>query len=956
MGRGNPEQPRATPPRFVVRTTVATLIMIAGVLSAVFVGVTLDVRDRVRSGARDKLETGQRMLSALEERRARELDVQAGTLAENPTLKAAVDTYQSELNTANETFRGEMLVTIERELKKLAARTKADVLAVTDPSGTILAVAGEQKKDWPLNRRITERGERAGAKWVVLPTGVFQFAQSLLTLQDTAFGTLQLAKKLDKRYAEEIATLSGADTVIASNDKVIASTLPASLEKLLTPAILDSLPSRDEIDLGSSEYAIQQLFQAGDARVYALDSIDAATRVPMQKAFTSVLIIALSAFGLATFASVWLARTISKPIDTLARSLSEMTASRDFDHPVAETGFSLEVDTLTEAFNTMMQSVSEAEAETRHAYVGAIRALALALDARDPYTAGHSERVSAIAVTVGRQMRLPDDDLDILRLGALLHDIGKIGISDDVLRKPGPLTAEEFRLIEQHPGVGARILKSVHFLAPHLPIVELHHERPDGTGISAQTARPRDPDARAHRSRRRCVRRHDQRARLSSGAQRRGSLARVVAVRGIAVRCRGRAGAGERDAGDRAGAGRRHEDVDGDCSAAAGCRWTGVSSANRAPGLGVRDSGLGARGSGLGRVLRRTCLLAVILLGLTTQVTAQSLLSQRVSVEFASSITSSSPDPNDPFVVLDATATVRVTGTLDVIARPWFRRLPGGDWSKEMYQLQVRYQPATKIPLRIDAGIISSPLGIIALEMRPDRNPMIGTPSYYFSPLPSFDGRFDRVQLLSGGYPLGAMASVSGTKWDARGGVTDGTPARNRKMMSSNRPSAEPQLVAGGGVTPFAGLRLGAGYAHGIYREQTAPTLPVPQLQSASATVFNLEGEYAVGYTRIAGEWILDSFETATNPAVARGYLLEAVRTLSPRWYVAGRTTRATTPVFSAGARVRKASGTGDVTVGYRFSPEIMVKVGYQGSRSYVATEWDHAAAVSLVFAKRYFD
>jgi HD-GYP domain-containing protein (c-di-GMP phosphodiesterase class II) len=79
-------------------------------------------------------------------------------------------------------------------------------------------------------------------------------------------------------------------------------------------------------------------------------------------------------------------------------------------------------------------------------------------------------------------MRLPDDELDILRLGALLHDIGKIGISDDVLRKPGPLTPEEFRLIEQHPGVGARILKSVHFLAPHLPIVELHHERPDGLG------------------------------------------------------------------------------------------------------------------------------------------------------------------------------------------------------------------------------------------------------------------------------------------------------------------------------------------------------------------------------------------------------------------------------------------------------------------------------------------
>jgi putative nucleotidyltransferase with HDIG domain len=134
------------------------------------------------------------------------------------------------------------------------------------------------------------------------------------------------------------------------------------------------------------------------------------------------------------------------------------------------------------AFNTMMRSVVTAEAETRSAYVGAIRALALALDARDPYTAGHSERVSALSVAVGRQMQLPDDQLDVLRLGALLHDIGKIGISDAVLRKPGALTPDEFEVIQEHPAVGARILRSVPFLAPHLAIVELHHERPDGHG------------------------------------------------------------------------------------------------------------------------------------------------------------------------------------------------------------------------------------------------------------------------------------------------------------------------------------------------------------------------------------------------------------------------------------------------------------------------------------------
>src|SRR6185436_6068144 len=130
----------------------------------------------------------------------------------------------------------------------------------------------------------------------------------------------------------------------------------------------------------------------------------------------------------------------------------------------------------------LMATVAAAEAETRSAYVGAIRALALALDARDPYTAGHSERVSAISAAVGQRLGLDGDDLDVLRLGALLHDIGKIGISDDVLRKPGGLTPAEFEAIKEHPTTGARILRSVPFLAAHLPIVELHHERPDGKG------------------------------------------------------------------------------------------------------------------------------------------------------------------------------------------------------------------------------------------------------------------------------------------------------------------------------------------------------------------------------------------------------------------------------------------------------------------------------------------
>ena len=94
------------------------------------------------------------------------------------------------------------------------------------------------------------------------------------------------------------------------------------------------------------------------------------------------------------------------------------------------------------------------------------------------------EQAQALRDTVEREIEklAAMTAADVLRLGALLHDIGKIGLSDEVLRKPGSLTTEEYEQIKRHPALGARILRQVPFLAPHLPIVELHHERPDGRG------------------------------------------------------------------------------------------------------------------------------------------------------------------------------------------------------------------------------------------------------------------------------------------------------------------------------------------------------------------------------------------------------------------------------------------------------------------------------------------
>lgn len=115
-------------------------------------------------------------------------------------------------------------------------------------------------------------------------------------------------------------------------------------------------------------------------------------------------------------------------------------------------------------------------------YLETIRALAAAIDAKDSYTHGHSRRVTDLSVSLAKSMKLSRDEVDTIRHAALLHDVGKIGISEHILLKPGRLTDEEFETIKSHPHIGAAILNSIEFLRRVCQIIEHHHERYDGKG------------------------------------------------------------------------------------------------------------------------------------------------------------------------------------------------------------------------------------------------------------------------------------------------------------------------------------------------------------------------------------------------------------------------------------------------------------------------------------------
>ncbi|QIB27063.1 HD-GYP domain-containing protein [Caloranaerobacter azorensis] len=120
--------------------------------------------------------------------------------------------------------------------------------------------------------------------------------------------------------------------------------------------------------------------------------------------------------------------------------------------------------------------------DMKHVYMETIQALTNAMEAKDAYTSGHAERVGEYAVKLARALNLSDRRIENIKNAAILHDIGKIGIDDQILRKPGKLTYEEYEKIKKHPSIGAEILKEVNFLKEVSSIVRHHHERYDGKG------------------------------------------------------------------------------------------------------------------------------------------------------------------------------------------------------------------------------------------------------------------------------------------------------------------------------------------------------------------------------------------------------------------------------------------------------------------------------------------
>jgi putative nucleotidyltransferase with HDIG domain len=139
--------------------------------------------------------------------------------------------------------------------------------------------------------------------------------------------------------------------------------------------------------------------------------------------------------------------------------------------------------------NRMEELVEERTAKLQQAYrtlkkshLDSVKVLAEAIDAKDPYTRGHSDRVKRMSLAIAKKMGFSEERLENLEYGALLHDIGKIGIKDEILQKQAPLSSEEYQYIQEHPLIGVKIIEGVEFFKDKIPMIRYHHEHYDGNG------------------------------------------------------------------------------------------------------------------------------------------------------------------------------------------------------------------------------------------------------------------------------------------------------------------------------------------------------------------------------------------------------------------------------------------------------------------------------------------
>jgi putative nucleotidyltransferase with HDIG domain len=440
-------------------------LLLMGSFVAIRSAVEASAGDRIRTSLKEQQFAIAQMAARDDARNRRLLEVAADSAA----LKAGIELVRAERRSP------EAVRTLEDQLRDLCETLGCDFLIAAEPERG--AIAGVVRSGGGI-QAMTNSVQPPRDGFFSDAGGIYRVTAAAVNEGGENLAVLHAGTKVD------LAGF-GAPVALLHEGAVEDASVKGARKTGLARALRGCAGAQCEVQLDGARYLVMRADAAYAGPGYALYSFanldDALADV--RRALGRVFAISVCA-GLCaaiTVAGVS-SRSIARPVAGLIEHLKRAEAAG----VLAETGGSSsrirEIAELTGSFNRAAVATRESRQRLDQAYVQFIGSLASALDARDRYTAGHSTRVSTYSMSIAAALGLPAAEIESIRIGALLHDIGKIGVPDSVLQKPGRLTPGEVAQIQQHPAIGRQILERVEGFEPYLPVVELHHENWDGSG------------------------------------------------------------------------------------------------------------------------------------------------------------------------------------------------------------------------------------------------------------------------------------------------------------------------------------------------------------------------------------------------------------------------------------------------------------------------------------------
>jgi HD-GYP domain-containing protein (c-di-GMP phosphodiesterase class II) len=463
------------------RAFLGTFITVCLAIALSFVAINVAIRTEIEAGIKDSLRRTEQSLERIRSDQKNRTELLVQLIASDSSIHAAAGIARG--NERGDLSCLRLSRRIEERLHAVSRAPDCGLVAVIDSHGKVLAaLLGDQ----PATARLKSLAAEISSSGLKNLEGTLYDVTTVpLALGPGNTGRLAVGTRFD---------LSSLDfpgqTGLLHLGRLVRSTMTApqiaAVERELRPACVTA---GCEIRIGAEHYLVMPVGRAapgpnpaGPYQLLSFQSVDAAMD-SLTRGFRLVFpVIGACGVLLAMCIAALTSRAVSRPLNQLIARVEASEVSGRLRQDFPEESPTREVNQLAASLNRAAHAVEHSNRLLDGAYLEFVETMAQALDARDPYTAGHSERVSEYAVAIASVLRLAPEEIDLIRIGARLHDIGKIGIPDAVLQKTGYLTADEYALVKLHPQIGKRILERVAQFDKYLPFAELHHEEFDGRG------------------------------------------------------------------------------------------------------------------------------------------------------------------------------------------------------------------------------------------------------------------------------------------------------------------------------------------------------------------------------------------------------------------------------------------------------------------------------------------